>query len=143
MTRWFQQSLQVRTEGREIRDITRLVAEVVARSEVGVGLCHIFITHTSASLTITENADPKVHDDLQQFLSRLVSDGDPQFTHTSEGRDDMSAHIRSVLTGGSLTVPISDSRLVLGIWQGIYLWEHRIQPHDRQVVITISGEQNQ
>ena len=143
MTRWFQQSLQVRTEGREIRDITRLVAQVVAQSEVAVGLCHIFITHTSASLTITENADPKVHDDLQQFLLRLVPDGDPQFTHTSEGRDDMSAHIRSVLTGGSLTVPISGSRLVLGIWQGIYLWEHRIQPHDRQVVITISGEQSQ
>ena len=143
MTRWFQQSLQVRTEGREIRDITRLVAESVVQSRVEVGLCHIFITHTSASLTITENADPRVHDDLEEFLLRVVPDEDSRYTHTSEGRDDMPAHIRSVLTGGSLTVPISDSQLVLGIWQGIYLWEHRIKPHDRQVVITISGEHGQ
>ena len=140
MTRWFQQSLQVRTAGRGILDITPLVAEPVAQSGVGVGLCHIFIMHTSASLAITENADPRVHNDLESFLARLVPDGDPLYTHTSEGRDDMPAHIRSVLTGGSLTVPISDSRLVLGIWQGIYLWEHRDRPHERQIVLTISGE---
>ena len=141
MTSWCQQSLQIRTEGREIRDITPLVAESVVQSQVEVGLCHIFITHTSASLTITENADPRVHDDLEEFLLRAVPDGDPRYTHTSEGRDDMPAHIRSVLTGGSLTVPISNCRLVLGIWQGIYLWEHRTSPHDRQVLITISGAQ--
>ena len=141
MTSWSQQSLQIRTEGRETRDITPLVSESVVQSRVDVGLCHIFITHTSASLTITENADPRVHDDLEEFLLRVVSDGDPQYTHTSEGEDDMPAHIRSVLTGGSLTVPISNGRLALGIWQGIYLWEHRTSPHDRQVFITICGAQ--
>ena len=141
MTSWCQQSLQIRTEGRETRDITPLVAESVVQSRVEVGLCHVFITHTSASLTITENADPRVHDDLEEFLLRVVPDGDPRYTHTSEGEDDMPAHIRSVLTGGSLTVPISNGRLALGIWQGIYLWEHRTRPHDRQVVITICGAQ--
>ena len=141
MTSWSQQSLQIRTEGRETRNITPLVSESVVQSRVEAGLCHIFITHTSASLTITENADPRVHDDLEEFLLRVVPDGDPRYKHTSEGEDDMPAHIRSVLTGGSLTVPISNGRLALGIWQGIYLWEHRTSPHDRQVVITICGAQ--
>ena len=141
MTSWSHQFLQIRTEGRDTRDITPLVSESVVQSRVEVGLCHIFITHTSASLTITENADPRVHDDLEEFLLRVVPDGDPGYKHASEGEDDMPAHIRSVLTGGSLTVPISNGRLVLGIWQGIYLWEHRISPHDRQVVITICGAQ--
>ena len=141
MTSWCQQSLQIRTEGRETQDITPLVAESVVQSQVEVGLCHIFITHTSASLTITENADPRVLDDLEEFLLRVVPDGDPRYTHTSEGEDDMPAHIRSVLMGGSLTVPVSNGRLALGIWQGIYLWEHRTSPHDRQVVITICGTQ--
>ncbi len=141
MTRWFQESLQVRTEGRGILDITPLVVEPVARSGVAVGLCHIFITHTSASLTITENADPRVHDDLEHFLTRLVPDGDPHYTHTSEGDDDMPAHIRASLTHSELTVPISNARLVLGTWQGIYVWEHRWSPHERRLVLTISGEE--
>ena len=140
MTRWFQQSLQVRTEGRGILDITPLVAEPVARSGVGVGLCHIFITHTSASLTITENADPRVHDDLEHFLTGLVPDGDRHYTHTSEGDDDMPAHIRATLTNSELTVPISSARLTLGTWQGIYVWEHRWSPQERRIVLTISGE---
>jgi|TARA_B100000315_G_scaffold56204_1_gene50423 secondary thiamine-phosphate synthase enzyme len=105
-----------------------------------VGLCHIFISHTSASLAITENADPRVHDDLESFLARLVPDGDPRYTHTSEGDDDMPAHIRTVVTDTALTVPISDAQLVLGTWQGIYLWEHRFRPQERRVVLTISGE---
>ena len=140
MTKWFQQSLQVRTAGRGILDITPLVAEPVAQSGVGVGLCHIFIMHTSASLAITENADPRVHDDLESFLARLVPDGDSHYTHTSEGDDDMPAHIRSILTDSALTIPITDGRLVLGTWQGIYLWEHRSRAHKRQIVLTISGE---
>ena len=131
----------MRTEGRGILDITPLVVEPVARSGVAVGLCHIFITHTSASLTITENADPRVHDDLEHFLTRLVPDGDPHYTHTSEGDDDMPAHIRASLTHSELTVPISNARLVLGIWQGIYVWEHRWSPHERRLVLTISGEE--
>ncbi|MDP6398728.1 MAG: secondary thiamine-phosphate synthase enzyme YjbQ [Arenicellales bacterium] len=130
----------MRTEGRGILDITPLVAEPVAQSGVGVGLCHIFISHTSASLAITENADPRVHDDLESFLARLVPDGDPRYTHTSEGDDDMPAHIRTVVTDTALTVPISDAQLVLGTWQGIYLWEHRFRPQERRVVLTISGE---
>ena len=140
MTRWFQQSLQVQTEGRGIMDITPLVAAPVARSGVGVGLSHIFITHTSASLTITENADPRVHDDLEHFLTGLVPDGDRHYTHTSEGDDDMPAHIRATLTNSELTVPISSARLTLGTWQGIYVWEHRWSPHERRIVLTISGE---
>ena len=140
MTRWFQESLQVRTEGRGILDVTSLVAGPVARSGVGVGLCHIFITHTSASLTITENADSRVHDDLEHFLTGLVPDGDRHYTHTSEGDDDMPAHIRATLTNSELTVPISSARLTLGTWQGIYVWEHRWSPHERRIVLTISGE---
>jgi len=107
-----------------------------------VGLCHIFIMHTSASLAITENADPRVHNDLENFLARLVPDGDPLYTHTSEGDDDMPAHIRTILTDSALTVPITEARLALGIWQGIYLWEHRSRPHERRIVLTISGEDN-
>ncbi|HCK77117.1 MAG TPA: secondary thiamine-phosphate synthase [Gammaproteobacteria bacterium] len=140
MTRWFQESLKVRTEGRGTLDITPLVAELVARSDVALGLCHIFITHTSASLAITENADPRVHADLEHFFARLVPDGDPLYTHTSEGDDDMSAHIRTSLTHSELTAPISNARLVLGTWQGIYVWEHRWRPHERRLVLTIYGE---
>jgi len=98
--------------------------------------------HTSASLAITENADPRVHNDLETFLARLVPDGDPRYTHTSEGDDDMPAHIRAILTDSALTVPITEARLALGTWQGIYLWEHRSRPHERRIVLTISGEDN-
>jgi secondary thiamine-phosphate synthase enzyme len=141
MTKWFQDDLRVQTAGREIRDITPLIAELTVRSGIMTGLSNIFITHTSASLMVTENADPAVHHDLERFMQRTVPDGDPLYTHTDEGPDDMSAHVRSVLTEPSLSVPVVKGRLALGTWQGVYLWEHRVHPHLRHIVVTIWGEQ--
>ena len=140
MTKWFQDDLRVQTAGREIRDITALIAELTGRSGIMTGLSNIFITHTSASLMVTENADPAVHHDLERFMQRTAPDGDPLYTHTDEGSDDMSAHLRSVLTEPSLTVPVVKGRLALGTWQGVYLWEHRARSHIRHIVVTIWGE---
>jgi secondary thiamine-phosphate synthase enzyme len=100
----------------------------------------VFTHHTSASLIISENADPSVRRDLERFMSRIVPDGDPSFEHDAEGPDDMPAHIRAVLTTTGLSVPISAGRLALGTWQGVYLWEHRHRPHRRQITITVMGE---
>ena len=131
--------IEVATRGRGILDITAQVQAVVARSAVATGLCNIFVHHTSASLLITENADPEVHRDLERFLARLVPDGDPMFRHVDEGPDDMPAHVRSVLTQVSLGVPVQDGRCDLGTWQGIYLWEHRHAAHRRRVTVTVIG----
>ena len=124
---------------RGLRAITRDVAAVVAASGVQTGLCHVFVHHTSASLIIQENADPDVQRDLEAFMRRLVPDGDPLFRHRAEGPDDMPAHVRSVLTASSLTVPVTASRLALGIWQGLYLWEHREHGGERRLTITVHG----
>jgi secondary thiamine-phosphate synthase enzyme len=124
---------------RGLHDVTTRIADVVARSQVGTGLCHVFVRHTSASLVIQENADPSVRRDLDAFFARLVPDGDPLFTHVEEGPDDMSAHVRGALTAVSLTVPVSEGHLGLGTWQGIFLWEHRTHPHQRRLVITVQG----
>ena len=105
-----------------------------------VGLVHLFIQHTSASLLITENADPDVRRDVEMWLSREVKDGDPEFTHTMEGPDDMSAHLRTILTETQLTVPVRNGTLALGTWQGIFVYEHRASGHVRKVVVTVSGE---
>lgn len=118
-------------------DVTREVACVLAESEIRTGLCHVFCRHTSASLMICENADPDVRADLERWLGRAVPDGDSIYVHDVEGPDDMPAHVRSILTGMDLTVPITDGRLNLGTWQGIYLYEHRTGPHSRQLVITL------
>lgn len=112
----------------------------MAASGCTTGLAQLFIHHTSASLIICENADPDVHRDLESWLARAVVDGDPLFRHRAEGPDDMSAHIRSVLTATSLTVPITDGRPALGTWQGVYLYEHRTAPHRRRITITIIGQ---
>jgi secondary thiamine-phosphate synthase enzyme len=122
---------------RGLHDITTEVSAVVAASGVRVGLCHVFVQHTSASLTIQENADPDVLVDLEGWFARAVPDGDPRYRHRDEGPDDMSAHIRSALTQTSLWVPIDDGRLALGTWQGLYLYEHRTAPHQRRIVISI------
>ena len=135
-----QQTLSVRTRGRGTYDVTGEVARVVAASGVAAGLCHVFCRHTSASLMLCENADPDVRRDLEAFMARLVPDGDPLFRHTLEGPDDMPAHVRTVLTASGLTVPVTDGRLALGTWQGIYLWEHRTAPHRRTLVVTVQGE---
>jgi secondary thiamine-phosphate synthase enzyme len=131
--------LTIATRGRGTYDITHEVAHAVAEAHVRDGLATIWIHHTSASLIVCENADPSVRRDLEAFLARLVPDGDPIFSHTAEGDDDMPAHVRSVLTQTSIGIPIADGRLVLGTWQGLYLWEHRTSPHDRRLTVTIIG----
>ena len=132
-----QTELVVETRGRGTYEITSQVSLAVAASGVNVGLCHLFISHTSASLMLCENADPDVLRDMETFMRDLAPDGDPRFVHTAEGPDDMSAHVRSVITNSSLTVPISSGRLALGTWQGLFLWEHRLRPHRRRIVVTI------
>lgn len=134
-----QETLQVPTRGRGTIEISRSLQDIVRSSRIESGLCHVFVHHTSASLMLCENADPDVRVDLETFMSTLVPDGDPMFVHTAEGPDDMPAHVRSVLTQAGLTLPISDGKLGLGIWQGVYLWEHRTSAHHRCVTITVQG----
>ena len=136
----YQNSFTVRTTGRGTTDITGRIEQIVRQSGIGTGLCHVFIQHTSASLVLCENADPAVRSDLETFLGRLVRDGDPVFRHDTEGRDDMPAHIRSILTDSSLNLPIGNGRLALGTWQGVYLYEHRTSSHDRHILVTVFGE---
>ena len=136
----FQKTIRLETRGRGSYPLTRAIQEVVQESGIQTGLCHAFLQHTSASLMLCENADPDVRTDLESFMSRLVPDGDRIFTHTAEGTDDMPAHVRSVLTHSDLTLPVSGGSCCLGIWQGVYLWEHRRAAHRRQVIITIHGE---
>lgn len=133
-----QTTLSINTTGRGSYNITAEVQNSVGESNITTGLCNIFVQHTSASLMLCENADPQVRDDLETFMAQLAPDGDPMFLHTDEGPDDMSAHVRTVLTASSLTIPISDGRCALGIWQGIYLWEHRTANFKRNVIITLS-----
>ena len=120
-------------------DITADVAAAVRASGIRAGLVNVFVQHTSCSLLITENADPDVRRDLETLFARLAPDGDPAYRHNLEGDDDMAAHARSVLSGASLTIPVGDGRLLLGTWQGIYLWEHRTASHARRVVVTVLG----
>lgn len=134
-----QSILEFSTSGRGTRNITEAIAQVVAASGVQTGLAHAFVQHTSCSLTITENADPDVRRDLETILARLAPDGDPAYRHDTEGPDDMAAHARSALTDSSLTVPVGAGRLLLGTWQGIFLWEHRTSAQLRRVVVTVLG----
>jgi len=139
VTRHHAETLTCATSGRGTFDITREVARVVRAAEVRAGLCHVFIHHTSASLIVCENADPTVRADLERFARRLVPDGDPIYEHTAEGPDDMPAHVRSVLTQTSLSLPVAGGELALGTWQGIYVWEHRLRAHRRQVTVSVLG----
>ncbi|MFT5599418.1 MAG: secondary thiamine-phosphate synthase enzyme [Gammaproteobacteria bacterium] len=132
--------LNIRTYGRSTVEITNKINQLIRQSDIKTGLCHIFVQHTSASLIITENADSDVHRDLENFISKLVLDGDPGYLHDQEGPDDMAAHIRSVLTQTDITIPIIAGKTALGTWQGLYLWEHRTQPHHRKLIVTINGE---
>jgi secondary thiamine-phosphate synthase enzyme len=135
-----QHELTISTGGRGTYDLSRDVQDFVSSSAVTTGMCHLFIRHTSASLMLCENADPAVMRDLEAFMQREVPDGDPLFTHTAEGPDDMPAHVRSILTQTDLNIPITAGQCALGTWQGIYLWEHRHAPHTRRVVLTINGD---
>ena len=132
-----QEILSIRTQGRGTIDVTNEVEQLVSRSNIKDGLCNLFIQHTSASLILCENADPDVRVDLENFMQQMVKDGDSMFRHTAEGPDDMPAHIRSVLTSSSLTIPIADGKCLLGTWQGVYLWEHRLNAHVRKIIVTV------
>jgi secondary thiamine-phosphate synthase enzyme len=125
---------------RGLTEITAGVRGVVRAAAIREGLCTVYLRHTSASLVIQENADPSVRRDLEAFLSRLVKDGDPLFTHVSEGDDDMPAHMKAALLKTSEQIPVRDGELVLGTWQGVYLWEHRTGGHRREVVVHVFGE---
>jgi secondary thiamine-phosphate synthase enzyme len=125
---------------RGLTEVTEAVRTAVRASGVLEGLCTVFIRHTSASLVIQENADPSVRRDLEAFLSRLVEDGDPIFTHVDEGDDDMPAHVKAALLKTSEQIPVRDGDLVLGTWQGLYVWEHRSGSHRRHLAVHVMGE---
>ena len=130
--------LSIQAPGKGLHEITSEVNDAVRQSGVRVGLCTLFIQHTSASLTIQENADPAARLDLEAWLDRLVPEGDPLYTHTAEGPDDMPSHIKAALTATTLSIPIVDGRPVLGTWQGIYLWEHRHRGGTRKLILHIA-----
>ncbi len=139
MSEWQQREIRLQTSGRGFYQLNRQVSAFVSESGIKTGLCHCFVRHTSASLLITENADPDVLRDLEHYFLKHVPDGDPAFLHNAEGPDDMPAHIRSMWTGCSHGIPIKEGRLALGTWQGLYLWEHRTRPHQRKVLVTLAG----
>jgi secondary thiamine-phosphate synthase enzyme len=138
MTSAHQRTLEIGTRGRGLVDVTRAVAEVVAGAGVTVGLCSVFVQHTSASLVIQENADPSVLRDLERWMAKLAPESSV-YEHDDEGPDDMPGHLRSAVTRTSETIPITGGRLALGTWQAIYLWEHRSAPHTRRLIVTVLG----
>ena len=136
---WRQAVIRISTRGRGFHELSEQVQAEVQSAGVRIGLCHLFLRHTSASLCITENADPEVRRDLERFAQRIVPDGGPLFHHDAEGPDDMPAHVRNLLLGYQMTVPIRSGRLALGTWQGVYLWEHRHGGMQREIVVTVTG----
>ena len=136
----FQHTFKLSTLGRGTSNITRQVEDIIDQSGISTGLVNIFVQHTSASLILCENADPDVRHDLESFMQKITPDGDSMYRHQDEGPDDMSAHVRTVLTDSSLTIPINQGRTLLGTWQGVYLWEHRTHPHNRRITVTIYGD---
>ena len=134
-----QHRLTIATRGRGSVEISDRISAIVKNAAVNAGIVHIFIRHTSCGLAITENADPSVRRDLETLLQRWAPDADAAYQHDQEGDDDMAAHARSLLTGTSVTVPFADGRLLLGTWQGIYLFEHRTHGHQREIVVTLLG----
>ena len=133
-------TIEVSTKGRQFYDLTQEVAARVKATKIIEGLATLHLQHTSASLVIQENADPGVRRDLERFMARVCPDGDPLFEHDYEGPDDMPAHVRTALTAVNLSIPITNSRLALGTWQGIFLWEHRHAGHHRKVMVHLLGE---
>jgi len=138
--RQHQETLRIDTPGRGLHEVTGDVAAAVARAGMETGLAVIFCRHTSCSLVIQENADPSARHDLERWLERLAPDGDPAYTHTAEGPDDMPAHLRAAVTKTSETIPVVDGRLALGTWQGLFLAEHRRRAHTRQLVVHVTGQ---
>ncbi len=137
--RQMQKTFVFETKPYDLLNISAEVQHFVKSTGVDVGLCHVFVRHTSASLIIQENADPDVCHDLKEFMSRLAPENGP-YLHVCEGPDDMPSHIRTAITHTSEAIPVSDGKLLLGTWQGLYLWEHRATPHSRQVVVHVLGE---
>ncbi len=135
-----QDTITVGTRGQGLHEVTAEIADWVSRQDIGTGLLTVFCRHTSASLTIQENADTDVRRDLEDFFKKLVKEDPSLYRHTTEGPDDMPAHIRSALTDVSLTIPVSGGRLGLGTWQGIYLFEHRARPHERRLILHLAGD---
>jgi secondary thiamine-phosphate synthase enzyme len=131
--------LSIRTPGQGLHLVTAEIEAVVREAGLREGLCTIMVQHTSASLTVQENADPSARHDLERWLNRLVEEDDPLYTHTSEGPDDMPSHIKSALTATTLGIPVAEGRLALGTWQGIYLWEHRRHGRVRNLVVHVTG----
>ncbi|MEM9161276.1 MAG: secondary thiamine-phosphate synthase enzyme YjbQ [Verrucomicrobiota bacterium] len=136
----YQSEFQIRTSGQRTYDITDKARNELRKSGIKQGILTAFCRHTSSSLVLMENADPSARHDLEGFLNRLVPEDDPHFTHTYEGPDDMPSHIKMALTRSSETIPVSNKQLLLGTWQGLFLWEHRVQPHSRSITVTIIGE---
>ncbi len=134
-----QKTFQLTTPGRSIINITNEVTEIVAQAAITIGSCNVFLHHTSASLIICENSDLDVQRDLEAFIYRLVPDNDPLYKHIAEGPDDMPSHVRAVLTQNSITIPVTQKKLAFGTWQGLYIWEHRLKPHNRKVTVTVQG----
>lgn len=134
-----QHILNIDTKGRGTIDISNDIQKVLKQDHIHSGLCNIFLQHTSASLILCENADPSVRIDLENFMARIAPDGDPGYIHDMEGPDDMPAHIRTIMTQNSLTIPIVNGRCALGTWQGIYLWEHRTMGHKRTLIVTLQN----
>ena len=130
-------SLTFTTHGRGTYDISDDIQKAVTKNDIDSGLCHLFLQHTSASIILCENADSTVRLDLENFMLRIAPDGDPIYQHDMEGPDDMPAHIRTILTQNSLTIPVTNGQCALGTWQGIYLWEHRTREHKRTVIVTL------
>ena len=136
----FQSELAIRTSGKGTYDLISQTQEALTSSGATSGICVVFCRHTSCSLVLMENADPSARRDLENYLDRLVPDDDPHFTHTYEGPDDMPSHIKMALTRSSESIPFRNGQLQLGTWQGLFLWEHRVQPHQRSIMITVLGE---
>lgn len=135
----FQTEFEVATTGRGMTEITAEVARAVRAAGIACGIAHVFVRHTSCSVLLTENADPAVRRDLETLAQRWAPDADPAYRHDTEGADDMAAHARTLLAGVSVSVPVAAANLLLGTWQGIYLWEHRARPHRRTVCVTVLG----
>ncbi len=135
----FQQSLTIESPRRGTFNITEKINEIVQQSGIQTGVAHVFIKHTSASLLITENADPTVREDIEYWMQKTIQDGDPNYKHDYEGDDDMSGHIRCMITQMNQTIPVSTGRLNLGTWQGLFLYEHRTGRFHREIVVTIQG----
>lgn len=137
----FQQTIQLRERRRGFHLITNEVMHALLQiAEIQTGICQVFIQHTSASLTINENADPTVRQDFEMYFSKAVPENDPDYRHDDEGPDDMPAHLKAAMLGSSVTIPITGGRLALGVWQGIYLCEHRNYGGPRRLVVTAWGE---